>query len=332
MLAFNQAARITAGNSDQAGNNVVNLLNKMSSVDTQRDFKKQGINLTGSLVASREKGVGTLDAFLALVDKVASKNPEYKKLQARAAGQSGADQKQTYEAMMDIMEQSGIGAVVQDRQAMAALLGARQNKAKMNEIRAAVQADDGSQVRNNMAVVNSTSSAAAERAANAKDQAANSVLSAIDGPLQSVLKTTTDLSIANPVLAASTYAAATAMAAFTASAGLGLLLKGGKGAAVARGAAAMAGPVAAAAGAAGALPIAAGVAGLGVAAYSINGLMQDNAKRDPVNHPGMKYERHGRTGGAWVKDDKPIVVNVHLDGKQVASSTNKQNGRTASRH
>lgn len=74
------------------------------------------------------------------------------------------------------------------------------------------------------------------------------------------------------------------------------------------------------------------VIGATVFGLSVENLLKDNAKRDPVNHPGMKYERHGRTGGAWVKDDKPIIVNVHLDGKQVATSTNKRNSREAGRH
>lgn len=345
LLAFNQVARITAGNSDQAGNNLVNLLNKMNSIDTQRDFKKQGINLSGSLINARSKGVGTLDAFMGLVDNVASKNPEYKKLQAKAASQKGSEQKQTLEAMMDIMEQSGIGTVVQDRQAMAALLGARLNKGKLNEVRAAVQADRGGQIETNMAVIDSTASASAERLANAKDAAAYGTEQAMAGPLKSMLDGITSVAEANPILAASAYAAATALGVVAASAGIGGLFKMGKVGGVAKSGASIAGRVGlgavggralVAGGAAlagvGALPLAAGAVGAGALMYSVNGLMKDNDMRDPTKHPGMKFERYGRGGGAWVKDDKPIVVNLHIDGKQISSTVETRQSKEARRH
>ena len=336
LLAFNQVARITAGNSDQAGNNVVNLLNKMNSVDTQKDFQKQGINLTGSLVAARGKGVGTLDAFMGLVDNVASKNPEYKKLQAKAATQKGGDQKQTFEAMMDIMEQSGIGAVVQDRQAMAALLGARQNKTKMNEIRAAVQADDGGQVNKNMAVIDSTASASAERLANVKDQAATNALSAIDGPLQNMLKGITSVAEANPVLAASAYAAATALGAIAATAGVGAILQGGKGAAVAGAAKGLGGRALAAGGGAVAASGAAAALAMPVAAVGAAGFLGYGV--------GTALERNfgdGNTGERVAKilaafgnkqAKEMLQINLHIDGKQISSTVEKRQTKEARRH
>lgn len=229
LLAYNQVARITAGNPDQAGNNLVNLLNKINSFDTQKDFKKNHINLTGSLVAARAKGIGGLDAFMALVDRVSSKDPEYKKLKAQAAKQKGPEQQATYSAMMDIMEQKGLSSVVQDRQAMAALLAVRQQQAKLNEVRTAVRADKGGQIDTNFAVIDDTSSAAAERVANAKDASASGALSSIDGPLKRLLKTVADVTNANPVLAAAAYSAATALAAVAAASGVGSILKGGKG-------------------------------------------------------------------------------------------------------
>ncbi|MFX7140141.1 hypothetical protein ABTH88_19650, partial [Acinetobacter baumannii] len=62
LLALNQAAITTAGSTDAAGNNVVNLLSKINSSDTQNDFKKQGINLTGSLQAAAGKGIDPITA------------------------------------------------------------------------------------------------------------------------------------------------------------------------------------------------------------------------------------------------------------------------------
>ncbi len=227
LLAYNQVSRITAGNSDQAGNNLVNLLNKINSQDTARDFAKQGIDLTGSLASARSKGVGTLDAFMALVDKVASKDPQYKSLKSKAAGQNGTDQKQTIDAMMDLYEQKGIGMTVQDRQAMAALLAARQQKGKLNEVRNAVRADNGTQIDTNYNVVRSTSSAAAESLANAKDASASNLLSGGDSVIQRVLNGASSLATAFPNVASASYALVTAFGAVAAMSGVSTLLGGG---------------------------------------------------------------------------------------------------------
>lgn len=230
LLAYNQVARISAGTSDEAGNNLVNLLAKMNSSDTQHDFKKQGIDLTGSLAAARGKGMSTLDAFMALVSRVAGKDKSYKALEARSKNETGDTQKSTVSAMMDILEQKGIGLTVQDRQAMSALLGAKQNSAKLNDIRNKVKMDDGTQLHKNAQVVRNTASGAAESLANAKDKAASDSLKNIDGPLQSLLNGTASLADKFPTLATAAYSATTAITAMAASAGVFALL--GKGGAV----------------------------------------------------------------------------------------------------
>jgi hypothetical protein len=338
LLAYNQVSRITAGNPDQAGNNLVNLLNKINSFDTQKDFQKKGINLTGSLVAARAKGIGGLDAFMALVDKVSSKDPEYQKLKAQAGKQTGPEQKATYNAMMDIMEQKGLSSVVQDRQAMAALLAVRQQQAKLSEVRNAVRADKGGQVATNFSVVDSTSSAAAERVANAKDAAASGALSSIDGPLKSMLKTIADVTTAHPVLAAAAYSAATALAAVAAASGVGGLLKGGKGIGAAGKlartakmggkavlAGATAGGLAAEVGAVGALST---MSLLHTAPIALSG------KAGNSNMTGAEVLAKSISMALAPLIDKinqALKVDVHLDGHAVATATTKQVNRAGSR-
>ncbi len=94
LLALNQAAVSTAGTTDGASNNVVNLLNKINSRDTAADFKKQGIDLDGSLLKAQEKGTNTLEAFGNLVDRVVAKDPRYAALKAKLPDDLGdlADQ------------------------------------------------------------------------------------------------------------------------------------------------------------------------------------------------------------------------------------------------
>ncbi len=339
LLALNQVARITAGNPDQAGNNVVNLLNKMTSNDSQKDFQKQGINLIGSLANNRGKGMSTLDAFLGLVDQVAGKNPEYKKLQAKAATQKGADQKQTFEAMMDLMEQGGLGSVVQDRQAMSALLGARQNGARMNEIRDAVRKDDGSQIDKNMAVVNASASASAERLANAKDKAATDAFGAAEGPLKRFLDGVSSSAERFPILAAASYSAAAALSAVAAAAGVGVLFKGGAAGAAATGTAARVGAaLPAAAAGAGALATAAmPVAALGATGFlayaaatrmGAGDLLKDTKFGDQIG------EAIARALAAFGNKEakQALEVNLHLDGQKINAAVETRQTKQARRH
>ena len=331
LLAYNQVSRITAGNSDQAGNNMVNLLSKINSPDTIKDFQKQGIDLTGSLTAARGKGIGGLDAFMSLVDKVASKDPAYKKLQTLAAKQEIGEQKQTFEAMMNIMEQKGLGAVVQDRQAMAAMLGARQQKTKLNEVRNAVRADTGGQVEANFKTVDSTVSASGERLANAKDAAASGSLASMTGPLQAMLKGITSVSIAHPILATAAYTAATALGALAAMSGVGGLFKVGKGAAGAvTGAAGRGLIVKAGALAIGMAPAAAAVGAAGIVGYGAGSVINKG-----INAVDNKFgtgigDSIGQAisialaafGNKQAKQN--LQVNLHIDGRQISTVVETQ--------
>jgi TP901 family phage tail tape measure protein len=67
LAALNQAAAITAGTKDEAGNNVVNLLAKINSRDTAVDAKKLGIDLPRYLQQRLGAGVDGVTAFGDLV-------------------------------------------------------------------------------------------------------------------------------------------------------------------------------------------------------------------------------------------------------------------------
>lgn len=345
LLAYNQVARITAGNSDEAGNNMVNLLGKINSSDTQNDFKKQGIDLTGSLAQARGKGMSTLDAFMALVDRVASKDKSYRALEAKSKNQSGDDKKATLSAMMDIIEQKGIGLTVQDRQAMSALLGAKQNKAKLNDVRNKVMADQGGQVDANYATVRNTSSGAAEALANVKDAAASGALANVDGPLQKVLNYTSSLAAKFPTLATGVYEFGTAISA--AAVGLGAFSFLGKGAATGAGSA----TAKAAARFGTATPwlgsLAMGAAPLGVMA-GVTNWIDKNAGRPDAADPFLKLSATLNTllgiqkqsyADAMAKQRaelidlsaRPVNVTVDVKNGNIVAAVNAENARIATR-
>lgn len=348
LLAYNQVARISAGTSDEAGINLINLLTKINSSDTQKDFQKQGINLTGSLAAARGKGMSTLDAFMALVSKVANKDKDYKALEARAKNEKGDEQKATLSAMMDIIQQKGIGLTVQDRQAMGALLGAKQNSEKLNDVRNKVRADLGGQIDANYGTVRNTASGAGEALANAKDKAASDSLKQIDGPLQSLLNGTASLSEKFPSLATAAYSATTAITAMAASAGIFALLgKGGAAKSAVSSIVKAASKPATGLAAGGSYALATGAAPLAAMAWMTSWVKDTTHDKDRVDWRvnlgkaiqslfGDKEAEHAarrkkNQEGMIDYSAKPITVNVMLDGKQISSSVNAQNSRQASR-
>jgi hypothetical protein len=235
LLAANQVSRITSGTSDEAGNNLVNLLAKINSSDTAKDFAKQNIDLSGSLAAARSKGVNPLEAFMAMVDKVASKDKTYANLRKKADSETGADKKATLEAMADIFEQQGISKTVQDRQALLALLAMMQQREKYSEIKGKVGAETGQEGETSYQVVASTPDAKTEQMGNKKAFAAIDILSSIDAPLGKLLDKLNAEAEAHPVLTTAIYSTATALGILAAAAGAGGLvglLTGGKGGAL----------------------------------------------------------------------------------------------------
>lgn len=135
LVAANQVSMRTAGSADEAGNNLKNLLGKVNSADTANDFKKLGIDLSGTLAAAQKKGVGGLDAFLNLTDQVAAKDPRLVKLREQAKTAKGDDLRANLEAQQGILEGSSIGKVVQDAQAMAALVALLNGRGDFDKIR-----------------------------------------------------------------------------------------------------------------------------------------------------------------------------------------------------
>jgi hypothetical protein len=236
LIAQNQVSRITAGTSDAAGINLQNLLNKVNSPDTQKDFEKHDIDLTKSLAKAAGKGVNTVDAFVALVDRVASTDKDYVALQKKAKTAKGADAKSIDESVEAILRQKGIGSVVQDSQAMSALLGLLLHRDEYQRINGVVAKENGQELETSYQVVASTLDEKAQQLANKKAFAAVDALSSINEPMSKLLDKTNELAEADPKLAERTYEAATALGILAAAAGagglMGLLTRGGSGAAV----------------------------------------------------------------------------------------------------
>jgi len=232
LAALNQAAATTAGSKEEAGNNVVNLLAKINAESTAIDAKKQGVDLPKYLAQQRAKGVDAVDAFGALVGQTVSKRADYQALQKQLAGSRSGDEKRAaLESMATIAQGAGIGQLIQDRQAMMALLGMMNNRDYMRDVLAKVKANDvasGGAVDRNYELVSGVSGFKVRQAQQQKDIAQKAAMDNLTPAIGKAADIFSDLAQKYPALATATVAATTALAALAATAGASALMNGGK--------------------------------------------------------------------------------------------------------
>ena len=124
ILMMNQAAMMSAGSKDEAGNNVVNLLAKLNSADTAKDFKRQtGGDLSKYLIQSTKKGGDSVDAWVGLLRDEMGKNKDYQAAQKKLTNaKTPEEQRAASESVTNIAMGTSVGKYFQDRQALAALI------------------------------------------------------------------------------------------------------------------------------------------------------------------------------------------------------------------
>jgi hypothetical protein len=295
MLALNQAAAITAGTKDEAGNNVANLLRKINSQDTAAKVKKvMGINLSQYLQDSRAKGVNSIDAFGALLSKSVEKDPRYKKLQAELAGAKDDDERRkTLESMSSIAQGSGIGKIIQDQQAIMALIAMMNNQGYMQDVRRQVLANDvasGGAIDANFALMQDTTGFKMRQAMEQKDRAQKEALDELTPAIGKAADLFGDLAGKFPMMTGASTLAATSLTALAGAAGLASLTMGG-------------GALGKAAGAAGALgKAAAPVAGVAVAG-GVGYVVGEEFINPAINKTVQEISgKEHATLGTWISD------------------------------
>ena len=165
LLVANQQARVTAGTSDQAGNNLANLLGKITSKETNERFKnlkikkngkEVGIDFLKSMEDYKSQGQDSLQAFMSIMDDVVGNNDKYKELQSKLKNAKGTgEQQEILTQMRDLVEGTAIGSVISDKEALLALVGMRNNVALGKEVKEQVQNSDGA-VEKSHEVIKST--------------------------------------------------------------------------------------------------------------------------------------------------------------------------------
>lgn len=261
ILAASQLAVTAAGSPDDAGNNVVNFLQKITSSDTANDFKKigsrtltdrkkgeKGIDLYGTLSAARKEGVDPVEAFTRLVRKVAESDKEFTRLQ-RMAGEAKDDKDKSamYSSMADILQARGVGKTVQDRQAMLALLPMLLDPDAYQKVKKGIMEGGAQDVDTNHRFIKEQAGFKFQQAQNLKDQGEYDSIGKLNNAVGEVADKLTEYGAQYPGLVASITGTTTALNALSAAAmagGLLSLLRGGGGVGTASG------PVAKVAGAA----------------------------------------------------------------------------------
>ncbi|MEX3688854.1 phage tail tape measure protein [Paraburkholderia sp. BR14263] len=137
LIALNEVSMTTAGTPDEAGNNALDLLNKLNSNDTAHAVKRElGKTLGVQLANARAHGKSALVAFGDILEQVMAKDKNYQIIKKKLASAKDDGERQAlYASMEQIIEGSAISKVVRNRQEMLALMGYLGNKEKFNAIK-----------------------------------------------------------------------------------------------------------------------------------------------------------------------------------------------------
>lgn len=277
LVVANQASVITAGTRDEAGNNLVNLLEKINSQDTQHKAKTLGIDLTGSLASSRAKGVNPIDAFVGIVQRVMARDKRFQRVQSQLAHAPEGERKAILESQANLLEGTSIGKLIHDRQALGALVGYMGQADYRKQVSEKVF-DANSAVDTNFAGIKDTPSFKVEQANNELFFGRVDAMSKFNDKVGDAASKLTDYASKYPGLTTAIEATTIGLKTLTATlTPLALLavIRGGAGAA--GGAAAAGAGIAGVAGAANAATFGARLAGIGKVAGPFGAALQIGA-------------------------------------------------------
>ena len=135
-----------AGSTDEAANNLANLLGKITSEDSKARFAKKGIDLTESMQSAIAGGLDPITAFLKLIQESTretdpAKAAEMAELQKQIA--EAQDPAAAQKMLNGYLEIAGLSEFISDRQAKQAALAVLQNQKLHESNLRLIQAADG---------------------------------------------------------------------------------------------------------------------------------------------------------------------------------------------
>lgn len=346
LLALNQTAKITAADSSIAGNNVVNLLQKMTSRELTNTLEKaitdleglptrsvtnkkgkvvgQGFDVEGYFIQERGKGNYAVEALVKLVDRELKGNQRYNTLRKEAdAAKTPDERRRLLDEMSSIAMGSQIGQFIADRQAMSALLAVQQGKVALPGLEKEIAAAKGT-VDADLAMINQTEWAKNQALEQEKLFAQSKAYDALSGALGGLKDMVVGAARGNEGLAASAYAATTALTALAAGAGVAAVVGGvgGKGGGKLAGVAAkVAGGAAIATKAGGGVALA-GAAGYGVGTLVSKGI-EGTALADGIGK-GI-----ATVLGVFGNEEAQAALAAQAKYDQMIATQERQNGLSA---
>lgn len=233
LIVLLQQARTTAGSSDQAANNVANLLPKLQAADTAKDFEKAGRgDLSKHLMMQRAQGVDPLTAWQNVIDSEIEKNPNLKPaMEKLRAAKNTEDQDAAIESIKGMAEGQSIGRYFQDMQARGALFGLR-NKKVADEVNAAFGMAD-TVVDGDYAHMRNRPGVEMRVAGELTDLGQSKAIDVLAPAISKAADAFGNLASKYPALTGGTILATTGLTAVAGAAGLAALTLGGKGGAIA---------------------------------------------------------------------------------------------------
>ena len=251
LVAMNQVAMSTAATTDEGGNNLVNLLGKLSSTDFSNAVAKAVENTAGLptkaiknkkgkvvgqefdwatySISEREKGVYGVDAFVKLLERQLSSNTQYQDLQKKIANTTDNEQRKSIlEDMSNIASGSQLGEFLADRQALMAALAVYYKKEELSKIKGILPTAGGT-VASEYDFVSQREWVKNQAADQEKLFAQSKAYDSVSETLGKVKENITDWAQKHEELAASAYKASVALTAVAAIGVGGAVLSRGKG-------------------------------------------------------------------------------------------------------
>lgn len=135
-----------AGSTDEAANNLANLLSKITSEDSKAKFNKKGINLIEAMQEKIAGGLDPITAFLRLIQESTQQTDPAKAAQMAELQKQIADAQDPAAAQKMLngyLEIAGLSEFISDRQAKQAALAVLQNQKLHESNLKLIQAADG---------------------------------------------------------------------------------------------------------------------------------------------------------------------------------------------
>ena len=233
LLNANQLAFMTAGSTDEAGNNLVNLLAKISSQDIVTKAKKidingqEGFDFTASMNKRQAAGMNSLDALVDIVSEIVSKDEKSAALMKQMAAAQGDEAKLALlENQKALVDGTAVGQLVSDRQALMALLSLINNKQEAARLQQG-QANAAGAVDGAYQFVADGSGFKKEQLKTAYSEAEYGAFSSFTDMVADKLKGIADWARGNPETAQTAVAAGQGAAAVSATVGASSMVSGG---------------------------------------------------------------------------------------------------------